>query len=72
NSTEFGGSTITQQLIKNVTNDRDKDAMRKFREIVRALLITRKLSKTEILEAYLNTIPLANGICGVQVAANYY
>ena len=72
NSTEFGGSTITQQLIKNVTNDRDRDAMRKFREIVRALLITRKLSKTEILEAYLNTIPLANGICGVQVAANYY
>lgn len=72
NSTEFGGSTITQQLIKNITNDRDKDAMRKFREIVRALLITRKLSKTEILEAYLNTIPLANGICGVQVAANYY
>lgn len=72
NTTEFGGSTITQQLIKNITNDRDKDAMRKFREIVRALLITRKLSKTEILEAYLNTIPLANGICGVQVAANYY
>ena len=72
NSTEFGGSTITQQLIKNVTNDRDKDAMRKIREIVRALLISKKLTKTEILEAYLNTIPLANGICGVQVAANYY
>lgn len=72
NSTEFGGSTITQQLIKNVTNDRDRDAMRKIREIVRALLISKKLTKTEILEAYLNTIPLANGICGVQVAANYY
>ena len=72
NSTEFGGSTITQQLIKNVTNDRDKDAMRKFREIVRALLISKKLTKTEILEAYLNTISLGNGICGVQVAANYY
>lgn len=72
NPTEFGGSTITQQLIKNVTNDRDRDAMRKIREIVRALLISKNLSKTEILEAYLNTIPLANGICGVQVAANYY
>ena len=72
NSTEFGGSTITQQLIKNVTNDKDRDAMRKFREIVRATLITRKLSKKEILEAYLNTISLGNGICGVQVAANYY
>ncbi len=71
-STEFGGSTITQQLIKNVTNDKDRDVMRKLREIVRALLISRKLSKTEILEAYLNTISLGNGICGVQVAANYY
>lgn len=71
-STEFGGSTITQQLIKNVTNDKERDVMRKLREIVRALLISRKLSKTEILEAYLNTISLGNGICGVQVAANYY
>ncbi|MGN0451737.1 MAG: transglycosylase domain-containing protein [Acutalibacteraceae bacterium] len=71
-SSQFGGSTITQQLIKNVTNDKDKDAFRKFREIVRALLVERQLSKTEILEAYLNTISLGNGICGVQVAANYY
>lgn len=71
-STEFGGSTITQQLIKNVTNDKERDVMRKLREIVRALLISRKLGKTEILEAYLNTISLGNGICGVQVAANYY
>ena len=71
-SSQFGGSTITQQLIKNVTNDKDKDAFRKFREIVRALLVERQLNKTEILEAYLNTISLGNGICGVQVAANYY
>ncbi len=71
-TTEFGGSTITQQLIKNITRDDDKSAMRKFREIVRALLIERQLSKTEIMEAYLNTISLGNGICGVQVAANYY
>lgn len=71
-SSEFGGSTITQQLIKNVTNDKGRNAMRKFREIVRALLIERKLNKTEILEAYLNTISLGNGICGVQVASNYY
>ncbi len=71
-SSEFGGSTITQQLIKNVTNDKGRNAMRKFREIVRALLIERQLTKTEILEAYLNTISLGNGICGVQVASNYY
>ena len=71
-SSEFGGSTITQQLIKNVTNDKGRNAMRKFREIVRALLIERQLTKAEILEAYLNTISLGNGICGVQVASNYY
>lgn len=72
NSTEFGGSTITQQLIKNITGDNSKDTMRKFREIVRALLLERQLDKSEIMEAYLNTIALGNGINGVQVAANYY
>ncbi|MGI6279546.1 MAG: transglycosylase domain-containing protein, partial [Acutalibacteraceae bacterium] len=70
--TEFGGSTITQQLIKNITSDNDKSIFRKVREIIRALIIEKKLSKKEILEAYLNTIALGNGICGVQVAANYY
>lgn len=70
--TEFGGSTITQQLIKNVTMDKDKSALRKIREIIRAMIIEKKLNKTQILEAYLNTIALGNGICGVQVAANYY
>lgn len=67
-----GGSTITQQLVKNITDDRDKDAARKLREIARAIVVEKKLSKKEILEAYLNTISLGNGICGVQVAANYY
>ncbi len=70
--TEFGGSTITQQLIKNVTGDKGHNATRKLREIVRALIIDKKLSKKQVLEAYLNTIALGNGICGVQVAANYY
>ncbi len=70
--TEFGGSTITQQLIKNVTMDNARDAKRKLREIVRALIVEAELDKEPILEAYLNTIALGNGICGVQVAANYY
>ncbi len=69
---EFGGSTITQQLIKNVTQDKARKATRKIREIMRAMMIEKKLTKTQILEAYLNTIALGNGICGVQVAANYY
>ncbi len=71
-SSNQGGSTITQQLIKNITSDKDKSAIRKLREIARALLIEKKLDKKTILEAYLNTISLGNGICGVQVAANYY
>lgn len=70
--TQFGGSTITQQLIKNITMDKGKNAYRKIREIIRALLIERHLEKDEILEAYLNTIALGNGINGVQVAANNY
>ncbi len=70
--TEFGGSTITQQLIKNITEDKGRNALRKMREIVRALLIEDRLEKPQILEAYLNTIALGNGICGVQVASNYY
>ena len=71
-SSNQGGSTITQQLIKNITSDNDKSAARKLREIARALLMEKKLDKTTILEAYLNTISLGNGICGVQVASNYY
>ncbi len=71
-SSNQGGSTITQQLIKNITSDNDKNAIRKLREIARALLIEKMLDKTTILEAYLNTISLGNGICGVQVASNYY
>lgn len=71
-SSDQGGSTITQQLIKNVMEDKEKSAKRKAREIVRALTIESKMDKNEILEAYLNTISLGNGICGVQVAANYY
>ncbi len=68
-----GGSSITQQLIKNLTSDKDKDASRKFREIIRALAIEKIIDdKTVILEAYLNTINLGGRNCGVQVAANYY
>lgn len=70
--TEYGGSTITQQLIKNMTLDKDKSAERKAREIVRSAIVETELSKDEILEAYLNTIALGNGYCGVRIAANYY
>jgi len=71
-SSSFGGSTITQQLIKNLTNDKDQNATRKIREMSRAVALEREFSKEQILEMYLNTIYLANNCYGVQSAANKY
>ena len=71
-STKQGGSTITQQLVKNLTDDRDQSAMRKVREIMRARSMESEYSKSTILECYLNTIPLGHGLYGVEVASNYY
>lgn len=69
---KFGGSTITQQLVKNLTDDRDQKASRKVREIMRARYLESKYSKDVILECYLNTIPMGHGTYGVEAAANYY
>lgn len=74
-NTSYGGSTITQQLIKNATKEDEKDWTRKVKEIVRAFKIERVMTKNEILETYLNTIPLGGGgknVYGVQVAAKFY
>ncbi len=68
----YGGSTITQQLIKNVTGDKDVKIQRKLEEIFRALSLEKKKSKEDILEMYLNTIYLSQGCNGVQSAANFY
>ena len=68
----FGGSTITQQLVKNVTKDDEVRADRKIREIMRAIKLENELSKNEILEFYLNTIYLSHGCNGVQAASNRY
>lgn len=69
---EYGGSTITQQLIKNLTEDKRKSISRKVREIFRAIKMERKYaSKDQILEAYLNILPLGK-VSGVGAAANYY
>ncbi len=69
---EFGGSTITQQLVKNLTMDNDKSAMRKVREIMRARRLEEQYHKDTILECYLNTIAMGGGKYGVEVASNYY
>ena len=67
-----GGSTLTQQLIKNTLLTNDVKVERKIREIYLALNLERKLTKDQILEAYLNTIPLGGKVYGVEAAANYY
>lgn len=67
-----GGSTITQQLIKNLTGEREVTYIRKFREIQNALNLEKHYSKETILEAYLNTLYLDAGCYGVQTASEYY
>lgn len=67
-----GGSTITQQTIKNVTGDDDYTPQRKVQEILRALNLEKKLDKTQILEIYLNNIYLSQNCYGVQAAAYTY
>ena len=67
-----GGSTITQQLIKNLTDENDVTIVRKFNEILSALNIEKHYSKDEIIEAYVNTIYLSHGCYGVRTAAETY
>lgn len=68
-----GGSTITQQLIKNIYLTRDKIWKRKIIEMYYAIQLERQFTKEQILEAYLNTIGLGgNNIAGVKEAALYY
>ncbi len=70
--TTFGGSTITQQLIKNITKQNQKTAARKIQEISRAINLEKQLSKDQILELYLNSIYLSQGCNGVQTASRTF
>ncbi len=67
-----GGSTITQQLIKNLTGENSRTFKRKYSEIKNALALEKHFDKDTILEAYLNTIYLDMGCYGVKTAAEYY
>jgi len=67
-----GASTITQQLVKNVTGDDDVSIQRKAQEIIRALNLEKQYEKSEILEMYLNNIYLSQGCYGVGAAAYTY
>lgn len=67
-----GGSTITQQLIKNQLLSSERSYKRKIQEASLAIQLEKEYSKDQILEAYLNTIPLGGTIYGVKVAAKDY
>lgn len=68
----YGGSTITQQVIKNITQEKDRNVTRKIKEMMRAVAIEKQLSKDEILTMYLNVAFFANNCYGVEAAANAY
>src|SRR5437667_885074 len=67
-----GGSTITQQLAKNLFLTQERTLWRKMQELVLALWLERKFSKTEILELYLNRVYFGAGAYGVEAAAQRY
>ena len=71
-SSSFGGSTITQQLVKNLTGDNTDSVIRKVKEWWKAWLLETSLSKEEILEGYLNIIYVGPSIYGVDAGAKYY
>lgn len=67
-----GGSTITQQLVKNTLLTQQKNFLRKYQELFLAIEIERRFSKNDILEMYLNTVYYGEGAFGVQDAAQTY
>ncbi|OIJ11900.1 penicillin-binding protein [Anaerobacillus arseniciselenatis] len=67
-----GGSTITQQLVKNTFLSNEKTWMRKTNEVLIAMNIERRYSKQEILEMYLNRIYFGHGAYGIQAASKLY
>jgi penicillin-binding protein 1C len=67
-----GGSTITQQVVKNALLTQDKTPIRKIQEIILALRLTRAYSKDQILNTYLNESPYGGTIYGVQEASQYF
>ncbi|HEV2800035.1 MAG TPA: biosynthetic peptidoglycan transglycosylase [Pyrinomonadaceae bacterium] len=67
-----GGSTITQQLARNLFLTPERKLSRKFREVVCALALERALDKARILELYLNTVEWADGVWGCAAASAHY
>ncbi|ADU29627.1 transglycosylase domain-containing protein [Evansella cellulosilytica] len=72
NSISQGGSTITQQLARNLYLTHDRSYERKLSELLYAIQIERKLSKDEIITLYLNAIYFQNGVYGIEAASQFY
>ncbi len=68
----YGASTITQQVVKNISGDNEVSARRKLLEIFRALNMEKRHSKAEILELYMNIVPMSENIAGVGYASECY
>lgn len=71
-NSKFGGSTITQQLVKNLTGENSNSVSRKIKEWIKATQLEMFLSKDEILETYFNIIYTGPSIYGVEDGAKYY
>ncbi|WP_296377761.1 transglycosylase domain-containing protein [Pseudonocardia sp.] len=67
-----GGSTITQQYVKNATGQNQATLLRKYREVVISVKISKEQTKDQILENYLNTIYFGRGAYGIQAASQAY
>jgi monofunctional glycosyltransferase len=67
-----GGSTITQQLAKNLFLSSNRSFFRKFEEVIITLMLEKMLSKQRIYEIYLNVIEWGNGVFGAEAAARHY
>lgn len=76
-NSSYGGSTITQQLVKNITNDKERSGLagitRKLKEWTKAVQIERMISKDQVLELYLNIIFVGGPeLHGVELGSRYY
>lgn len=71
-SASYGGSTITQQVIKNITQEKENTPTRKVKEMMRAIALEKQLTKDEILTMYLNIAYFANNCNGIEAASNMY
>lgn len=67
-----GASTITQQVVRNLFLDRDKNLWRKMKEMILAMRLEKALSKRKILEIYINIVEWGPAIFGIQGASHYY